>query len=88
MVCQNTLDKFKSLCQELGVPIALEKTVEPTTNLIFLGITFDTNDMTMSLPTDKLDKLKTVINSNLSAEKVTLQELQSLIGLLKFACKV
>lgn len=86
--CQHTLDKFKSLCHELGVPIALEKTVEPTTNLIFLGITFDTNDMTMSLPSDKLDKLKSVINSFLSAKKVTLQELQSLIGLLNFACKV
>lgn len=67
--CQHTLDKFKSLCHELGVPIALEKTVEPTTNLIFLGITFDTNDMTMSLPSDKLDKLKSVINSFLSAKK-------------------
>lgn len=42
----------------------------------------------MSLPSDKLHKLKSVINSFLSAKKVTLQELQSLIGLLNFACKV
>lgn len=44
--------------------------------------------MTMSLPSDKLDKLKLVINFFQSAKKVTLQELQSLNGLLNFACKV
>lgn len=81
VVCQNTLDKFKSLCQELG-SYCFRKNCRTNYNLIFLGITFDTNDMTMSLPSDKLHKSKSVINSFLSAKKVTLQELQSLIGLL------
>lgn len=87
-VCQHTLDKFKFLCQDLGVPIAEEKTVEPTTSLVFLGIQIDTQSMTMALPLDKLNHLRQVINSFLAARKVSLRDLQSLIGSLNFACRV
>lgn len=41
--CQNTLDMFMECCKDWGVPLAHDKTCQPTTKLIFLGIFFDTS---------------------------------------------
>ena len=60
---KHTLDTFYQVCAQLGVPIAKDKTVEPTTRLTFLGIEFDTVSMTMRLPQDKLTDRATAANS-------------------------
>ena len=39
--CSDTLQTFQLCCKTWGVPLAEEKTVEPTENLVFLGIEFD-----------------------------------------------
>jgi hypothetical protein len=85
--CGTTLTLFKHICQDIGIPIALEKTSDPTTTLIFLGIEFDTVNMVMRLPNDKLTTLKDRIQNFLNSKKQTLKSFQSLIGLLNFACK-
>jgi hypothetical protein len=41
MNCSDTLPVFQHSCKEWGVPLADEKTVEPTEKLVFLGIEFD-----------------------------------------------
>lgn len=87
-VCIDTLSVFKSVCSDIGVPIAEEKTTAPSTNIIFLGIEFDTQLMVMRLPKEKLIKIKSTIQSFCASKKVTLRSLQSLIGLLNFACRV
>ena len=86
--CATTLQTFRTMCSELGVPIAEGKMVEPTTHLVFLGISFNTLNMTMSLPPEKLHTLREAIQAVLQAKKVTLKQLQSLLGLLNFACRV
>jgi hypothetical protein len=51
--CQYSLFNFKHICQEIGVPIALEKTTSPNTTLTFLGIDLDDSmNMVMRLPQD------------------------------------
>lgn len=40
--CQLTLDLFKQISSHIGIPIAHDKTTEPSTTIIFLGIEFDT----------------------------------------------
>ena len=35
------LETFSKVCFELGVPIAEEKSVEPTTVMVFLGLEID-----------------------------------------------
>jgi hypothetical protein len=40
--CALLMDVFKNICQELGVPLADNKTVGPTTLLTFLGLLIDT----------------------------------------------
>ena len=70
-------------CHELGVPMAEEKTVGPAHVLTFAGIELDCLKHMARLPR-KVDKCRQVITQFLSCKKVTLQELQSLIGLLNF----
>ena len=44
--------------------------------------------MEARLPSDKSTNLRSVIDQFLGGNKATLKEIQSLIGLLNFACKV
>ncbi|XP_062586413.1 uncharacterized protein LOC134248007 [Saccostrea cucullata] len=74
--------------KQIGVPLKQEKTVPPTTVLTFLGLEFDTNMMEIRLPIDKLQKLRAQISLYKQRKKITLYELQSLVGLLNFACAV
>ena len=82
------LKNFLNLCHQIGVPIADEKTMGPATALQFAGITLDTVSMEVRLPDDKLDKCREQLSFFCSRKSVTLKELQSLIGLLNFACSV
>ena len=86
--CENLLSRFISLCNYLGVPIAPEKTIGPETELPFVGITLDSIRMEARLPEDKLKKCRTMLLDFYKRRKVTLRELQSLIGLLNFTCSV
>ena len=65
-----------------------EKTFGPSTVLTFAGIELDTICCESRLPGDKLLKCQQLIASFLSRKKATLKELQSLIGVLNFACSV
>ena len=44
--------------------------------------------MEARLPADKLEKIRLLLNSYLSRSKLSLVEIQSLVGLLNFACSV
>ena len=86
--CQHQLDTFLMLCNYLGIPMAPEKTVGPSTTLAFAGIELDTALMETRLPQEKLDKCRELLSAFLPRRKVTLQEIQSLTSLLNFACAV
>ena len=86
--CRINLDRFLSLCAYLGVPMAPEKTAGPETVLAFARIELDLLRMEARLPPDKTAKCQTLISTFLRRKKVTLREIQSLLGLLNFACSV
>ncbi|KAM3936556.1 uncharacterized protein RB166_007084 [Leptodactylus fuscus] len=86
--CQFLLDSFRSLMSHFGVPLSPEKMVGPTTVLSFLGIELDSNAMVFRLPVDKLDRLADLLRGFLAVSKVTLKQMQSLLGLLVFTCRV
>jgi DNA transposition AAA+ family ATPase len=71
-----------------GVPLAEEKTVQPVEILTFLGIEFDTIKMELRLPKEKLSEIKDRLIIILNSRKLKLREIQSVIGLLNFACQV
>jgi len=72
----------------MGVPLADEITVQPTEILIVLGIEFDTFTMQLRLPKEKLAEIKQRIAVPVGCKKVNLRDIQSIIGLLNFACQV
>ncbi|KAM4807939.1 LOW QUALITY PROTEIN: uncharacterized protein WCC33_001415 [Rhinophrynus dorsalis] len=86
--CQELLDTAARVFEELGVPVAQEKTVGPSTCLTFLGIEIDSVAQVVRLPKDKVERTKVQVAWARQQEKVTLQQLQSLLGLLNFACRV
>ena len=86
--CRINLNAFLSLCDYLGVAIAPEKILGPFRVLSFAIIELDTMHGGYRLPDDELEKCKTLISTFLRRKKVKLRELQSLIGLLNFACSV
>ena len=87
-LCQQQLDLFLSLCSYLGIPIAPEKTCGPSTAMSFAGIELDSIFLEARLPCDKIEKCISLISDFIHRKKVTLKEMQSLNGLLNFACSV
>ena len=86
--CLSDLNSFLDLCSQIGVPIKASKTELPTTVLTFMGLILDSDLMEARLPLDKLDKLRSLLQAQSRRRKITLLELQSLIGLLNFCCSV
>lgn len=86
--CSRELALFLELCSYLGIPITPEKTVGPSTVLSFAGIELDTVRSEARLPHDKVLRCTSMLSDYLKRKKVTLRELQSLIGLLNFASSV
>ena len=78
------------MCDDLGVPMAPEKTMGPSSVLCFAGIELDTDKMEARLLEleEKLRKCVTLIHEFLKRKKVFLKKMQSLIGLLNFTCSV
>ncbi|XP_061170929.1 uncharacterized protein LOC133180416 [Saccostrea echinata] len=86
--CDRDLKQFISLCSEIGVPIKHDKTVLPSTVITIYGIEIDSEAMECRLPMDKVEKIRSQLQTFSKRKKVTLTELRSLLGLLNFASSV
>ena len=76
-----------NLLKKLGVDTSKEKLVEPTTRMEFLGVTFDTEKMTMELPEEKVIEITKELHTWLYKSHAVRREVESLIGKLQFAAK-
>lgn len=85
--CLQTMLRFEQLCKSLGVPLADDKTVGPTTVLVFLGLEINSVLFQIQIPREKIYRLKLALNKFLNGKKVTLKELQALVGLLNFCTR-
>ena len=69
------------LLQCLGFTINTEKTIiNPTQSLVFLGFTIDTTKMELSLPPEKIKKIRAESRKLLGAEHVSARSLARLLG--------
>ena len=84
--CADSLNSFTRMCTQIGIPISPEKTFLPSKKLTFLGYELDSVEMAIRLPEDKLQKCRDQIRDCLARQKVQLRDIQSLTGLLNFAC--
>ena len=87
-VCRDNLEKAKSICSELGVPSAPEKTFGPSTTLPYLGTELDSLEIEARLPLDKLLKAKDLVLKWLSKRSAKKRKLLSVIGYLQHRYKV
>lgn len=86
--CASYLSAWESLCNSLSVPLAPNKTVGPSQNIIFLGIELSSKEMIAKLPHDKLSLYNEKLSVLIGKRKTTLQNMQSVIGCLQFATSV
>jgi hypothetical protein len=86
--CLKHINLFKNMCTNLGIPIAPDKTTDPSTNTTFLGIDLDSLSWTARLPQDKLTSYTSDLHDVLTCNKLRKKDLQSLIGKLSFAASV
>ena len=80
--CKFLMTAFENVCLRLWVPIADNKTVCPCTNIEYLGLTIDSDELLVKIPQYNIEKLQDQLTSILSKRKVTLKEMQSLTGSL------
>ena len=85
---KSTPGSLQCTCEELGVPLAMDKCAGPATCNDFLGIEVDSVAGTLRLPADKLQCLLATLDSWGDRKVCRLSELQSLVGLLNHACNV
>ena len=86
--CHRDLNKTLQLFDRLGVPLAPEKLVPPTTCLTYLGITIDSNKMEIRLPEERLSEVMALLKSWETRKKCTKRALLALIGKLSFCARV
>ena len=76
------------LLGSLGFEVSWTKCTAPSTKVRYLGIDFDSSDMTLSLPKDKMYKLVTELIFFEGRTRTTKRQLQRLCGILSHASKV
>ncbi len=86
-LAERQLNIFLAVCNYLGIPVVIEK-IESGTIITFLGVELNTVLLEARLPKDKIKKCTQQIQAILGKTSVTQLELNSLAGLLNFACSV
>ena len=86
--CGNGLSKCIAVCEQLGVPLASEKTEGPSTCLTYLGFMIDSSKFEVSLPDKKVDKAKHLLKLWKNRKSGTKRQLLSLVGLLQHCSQV
>ena len=87
-LCHEWMEKFVSIFIDIGVPIADDKTVGPSTKITYLGIEIDTTSQCIRLPKEKYSALLVLLKDWQDRKKCKKRELLSLVGSLSFAAKV
>ncbi|KAM9319746.1 uncharacterized protein PAF06_004160 [Gastrophryne carolinensis] len=87
-ICDLLLATMLNVFGDFGVPVAHDKTEGPATVIKFLGIEIDTVQRVCRLPREKIEDLVGGLEGALGVKKVTLVQLQSVLGKLNFACRV
>lgn len=86
--CLLAYNTLITLLRHLGFHINWKKVVDPCRRLVFLGVTIDTSQGTISLGRDKVQQLADIILTFLHRTRASRKQLQSLAGKLSWAAAV
>ena len=67
-----------------GLEESVDKAVTPTTKMTFIGVTFDSEKMTLEVTPERVVKISLLVESWLKKNKSSLKELQSLFRKVAF----
>ena len=85
--CKKAFDILTILLHELGLTVSVQKNVLPSQQVVCLGVLIDTNLFTMSVPSDKLQEIISLLDTWSHKHKCFKRELQSLLGSLLYISK-
>lgn len=86
--CSKVLKHFTKLCEELGFPLASQKTVWSTQVLVFLGIGINTRDHVVFIPQEKAEKTLRHLRQFVVKSKPLVSEWQSILGKMNHLTQV
>lgn len=75
---------LRTILQNCGLEESMEKAAAPSHRMIFLGIMFDTVEMSLEIDEERISEILLLLSVWCSKEFVTLKELRSLLGKLHF----
>lgn len=81
-------NKLNWLLSDLGLEESVSKAEAPTTCITYLGVQFDSVQMTMSVPPEKVTEIKSEIGLWIRRTTITRKDLQSILGKLFWISKV
>lgn len=74
------LEIAQRLLRQLGLPEAPDKVQAPSTNVTWLGVQIDSVSMTISVPHQKLEEIKSCVQKASKLRSMSKKHLQSIIG--------
>ena len=86
--CKKMMVIFMQVCDHIGCPISEEKTEGPEPLMVFLGTLLNGVSKTLSIPHEKIMKVKFLLNMAIDSKKVTVKVIQKLTGTLNFLNRV
>ena len=74
------------VCEEIGSPVALDKTFWGSTSMTFLGFLIDSVKQLVMVPVDKVVKAQEMFDELLESKsrKATVIQIQTICGFLNF----
>ena len=87
LCCNYLISQFLQLCEELNIPVSLEKTDWAQDLVTFLGILLDGRNFTLGIPLDKHNRAVHMLQTMIDRKKATVKDLQQLCGFLNFISK-
>lgn len=86
--CADTQNCLIQLLGQLGFAVAWPKCSSPATKCVFLGVLIDSEEVTMSLPAGKMDRLMQELQFFRGRARATVKQIQRLGGILAYASRV
>ena len=85
---QQALGALQNIMVDLGVEEAKHKVCQPSQSMVWLGILFNTVEMTMKIPPAKLQEVMELVQQWAGRQRASQRDMQSLLGLLQFVASV
>ena len=82
------LATLQGVLRDLGVAEAVHKVCRPAQEMVWLGILYNSVEMTMVIPPAKLEEVMQVLKQWEGRFRATRSQMQSLLGLLQFVASV